>query len=126
MGSGQWGGEMAGYWFVCGADMAPLLVRQAMPGARFVARARIAAGGDEEAVWGILLHDERGAGAAAGTDGAGAEREVVTDDGRSLLASAPGGWRPSGEPAAVLAAARYWELPPAYVRRLPGGEGTVE
>ena len=105
------------YLFLCGADMDPTLARTSYPGARFVARAKLS-GGDGtvvDEVWGILLRVP----ALPATDAANEERDVVTDDGRRFRAVAVGGGRPTGDPAAVLAAARYWELPPAYVRRLP-------
>ena len=113
------------YLFLCGADMEPTLARTTYPGARFVARAKLSAGGGTAAdeVWGILLRVP----VLPATDAADEERDVVTDDGRRFQAVAVGGGRPTGDPAAVLAAARYWELPPAYVRRLPappvGGAG---
>jgi hypothetical protein len=99
--------------------MAPEAVREAHPGATFVARARLAEGEDE--VWGILLRVP-GAAGGAGT------RPVVTDDGRRVAAVAPTGGTPAGDPAAVLAEARYWELPPGYVARLAAalGGGDIE
>ena len=104
--------------FLCGADMDPTAVRAAYPDARFVARAQIAAekpGSDEPAeVWGILLRVPAGSGAGEGEPGG----QVVTDDGRGFAARLMDGGRPTGEPAAILAWARYWELPPGYVGRL--------
>jgi hypothetical protein len=41
---------------------------------------------------------------------------VVSDDGRVFSVTVPP--PDATDPAAVLAAARYWELPPPYVRRL--------
>ena len=106
------------FLFLCGADMDPTAVRVAHPGARFVARARVAsdARGSSEPneVWGILLRVP--AGTRGGEDEPGGR--VVTDDGRGLEARLVAGGRPTGEPAAILAWARYWELPPAYVARL--------
>jgi hypothetical protein len=106
------------YWFVCGADMDPTKVRETYPGARFVARARLAElvdGIDGPAeLWGILI-----AAPGSSIQGAG-NHAVITDDGRSFHAHVGGHGRPSGEPTAVVAAARYWELPPAYVHRLAG------
>jgi hypothetical protein len=87
-----------------------------LSGARFVARARLLPpdDGPSEGIWGILLE--------VSADRAGshpdAVRSVVADDGRAYDAWAEEG--PGGDPAAVLAAARYWELPPAYVHALPG------
>lgn len=105
--------------FLSGADMDPSALLVAHPGARFVARARLAtvdtdAASDAEPIWGILVRLP----GEAGTDD-GANREVTTDDGRVFRAVVAGDGRPTGDPAAVLAAARYWELPPAYVDRLP-------
>lgn len=106
-----------GYRFECGAGMAPGAVLAAWPGARFVARAQVA-GTDGGPVWGILL---------AGTgDGDGEPTAAVTtDDGRVVEAVVPT-VVPRGEPEAVLAAARYWELPPAYVKTLAGWVETAD
>ena len=108
------------YLFLCGADMDPTAVRAAYPGARFVARARVASdalGSSEPSeVWGILLRVPGGSGAGESEPGG----RVTTDDGRSFEARLVAGGRPTGEPAAILAWARYWELPPAYVDRLLG------
>lgn len=121
------GGDAAGaerHRFLCGADMDPTAVRAAYPGARFVARARLATepGGDDpapEEIWGILLRLPPGDDP---DQAAAEERGVVADDGRRLRAVAVGGGQSAGDPAAVLAAARFWELPPAYIRRLVGSE----
>ena len=113
-GPGRASGEASAYRFLSGAEMEPGTVLAAYPGARFEARARLAEPGDGD-VWGILIRTA----SSVETD-AGDVREVVTDDGRRVRAAAAGGGRPTGEPDAVLAAARYWELPPSYVRRLPG------
>jgi hypothetical protein len=100
--------------------MEPIAIRESLPEARFVARARIAIDGfavsstfaseigDE--VWGILIE---GAGAEPG-----AAVQAITDDGRTIEARVNGGQVIDGDPEAALAAARYWELPPAYVARL--------
>lgn len=107
-----------GCLFLCGADMDPTAVRSSYPGARFVARARVAAddrdASDPATVWGILIRVPAGARADEG-DPVGS---VVTDDGRRFEAGLVGGGRPAGEPGAILAQAQYWELPPAYVKRL--------
>lgn len=107
--------------FLSGAGMHPTLVRLQYPDGRFVARAKTAAStlpvnaafaqqvGDE--VWGILV--DAGSPAANGTT-----TLVTTDDGRMFVAVITGEELVSGEPAASLAAARYWELPPDYVARL--------
>lgn len=110
------------YRFLSGAEMDPAAVLAAEPAARFVARARLGTGtasDDVDDVWGILI---RVPAAGIGVD-VGEEREVTTDDGRSFAAAVDGDGRPRGGTAAVLAAARYWELPPAYVRRLAGADG---
>ena len=110
------------YRFLSGAEMDPAAVLAAEPAARFVARARLGTGtasDDVYYVWGILIRVPAG---GFGVD-VGEEREVTTDDGRSFAAAVDGAGRPRGGAAAVLAAARYWELPPAYVRRLAGADG---
>jgi hypothetical protein len=105
------------YRFLCGADMDPSAILAAYPGARFVARVRLetAARDPLGAVWGILIRL-----AAADPGEADDVRDVVADDGRRFRAVAVAGEGGTllGEPGAILAAARYWELPPAYVRRL--------
>ena len=106
------------YLFLSGAEMQPERVRSAWPEARFVARARLqprplgavaAPEGQRYETWGIVLEE---------TDSplTGEARGAVTDDGRVFAVTVPP--PEDGDPAAVLAAARYWELPPAYVRRL--------
>jgi hypothetical protein len=103
----------AGYRFLSGAEMAPRDILATYPGARFVARARLTVGSSGE-VWGLVIR-------LASPDVSGDEvREVTTDDGRVLPASVAGDVHPTGEAAAVLAAAKYWELPPAYVKGLQG------
>lgn len=124
--------------FLYGADMRPEPMRHAQPGARFVARGWVAGADlrtpiptDNAAndVWGILIEvrapavDEATAtGAAGGTterDGA-ADLTVTatTDDGRTIAASAVTSPDAVADLAAMVAAARYWELPPAYVAAL--------
>ncbi|MBA3450757.1 MAG: hypothetical protein H0T18_06055 [Chloroflexia bacterium] len=104
--------------FVSGAEMQPERVRATWPEARFVARGRLqprplgavmAPAGPQYETWGIVLENPD-------APVAGETRGAVTDDGRTfaVVVVAPD----DGDPAAVLAAARYWELPPAYVRRL--------
>jgi hypothetical protein len=104
-----------GYRFLSGAEMDPQSILSASPGAQFVARARLlmsaaAAPGNE--AWGIVIH------LATPSSDADTMREVTTDDGRTLTVAVAGNGHPTGDPAAVLAAAKYWELPPAYVMRL--------
>jgi hypothetical protein len=72
----------------------------------------------EEEVWGILIE---GAG-----DETGAPVQAITDDGRTVDARIVGGQVIDGDPDAALAAARYWELPPAYVARLKTARAVVD
>jgi hypothetical protein len=118
--------------FLYGADMRPGAVLAAYPGARFVARAWVpgeaavlpplpdippppplpgAARSPEGAVWGILVR-------LPVPHQTGEVAEATTDDERRL--SAVVGTPPTAlsDPAAVVAAARYWELPPLYLWRL--------
>ena len=106
------------YVFLGGAEMQPERVRDTWPEARFVARARLqprplgAVAPPADAryeTWGIVIETPDGVGA-------GDARGAVTDNGRVFTVAVP----PADhtDPAAVLAAARYWELPPLYVRRL--------
>ena len=111
---------MTAYQFLSGAEMEPIAIREALPEARFVARARVAVDGltvapvfaseiDGE-VWGVLVD--------GGAADAGSTVPVTTDDGRTVEARVVESRLLDGEPESVLAAARYWELPPAYVARL--------
>jgi len=106
------------YLFLCGSDMDPTAVRAAYPGSQFLARARVASDAPDSSepseAWGILLRVPAGSGAGEGEPGG----QVVTDDGRGFEARLVNGGHPTGESAAILAWARYWELPPAYVGRL--------
>ena len=104
--------------FLSGAEMQPERVRAAWPGARFVARARLQPRphgavppprGTRYETWGILIETPDSAPHGEG-------RTAVADDGRNIAAIVPA--PDDSDPAAVLAAARYWELPPEYVRRL--------
>jgi hypothetical protein len=117
--------------FLSGAEMDPTAVLAAHPGARFLARARVSVNQHEVAspfagslagdgsieVWGILVEH-------AGEHGA-KTRQAITDDGRQIEAVLAGQLA-SGDPKAVLAAARYWELPPAYVGRLRNAIAAVD
>jgi hypothetical protein len=123
--------ESTAYLFLSGAEMDPTAVLATHPGARFVARARVHAYQSEIAVpfagnlvedetgkvWGILIERSSQQG--------GETRQVITDEGREIDAVV-GGRLASGEPEAVFAAAKYWELPPAYVGRLLEAIGGVE
>jgi hypothetical protein len=106
------------YLFLSGAEMQPERVRAAWPEARFVARGQLqprplgvdaAPAGARYESWGIVIETP---GAPTSTDAHG----VLTDDGRVFAVTIyPAD---DADPAAVLAAAKYWELPPPYVRRL--------
>lgn len=107
--------------FLSGAEMHPTRIRREVPGARFIARARINPGslpvsgtfrtaidGD---LWGILVE-------TTGEFPAGATPTTATTDlGRQVDAVIVGDLVP-GDPVEAVAAARYWELAPAYVARL--------
>lgn len=111
------------YRFLSGAEMDPTVVRETYPGAVFVARARLASGGAGDVsgeTWGILIRLP-----GSGERWEAGEQEVITDDGHRFRAVVVDDGRPTGDPAAVIAAARYWELSPAYVRRLRGRRGGV-
>ncbi len=106
------------YVFLSGAEMQPERVRADWPAGRFVARGRVEPrpvgaapppGETHDETWGIVIETPDDV-----TDGE--TTTAVADDGRSfvVVVSAPD----AADPAAVLAAARYWELPPPYVRRL--------
>jgi hypothetical protein len=127
--------ESAVCLFLSGADMDPTKVRAAYPAAHFVARARVSARSEEIAlpfavqlgadgaraeVWGILIEQPGGNGAS------GELRQATTDDGRAFEAVLAGAQRASGQPADVVAAARYWELPPAYVGKLRAAIAVAE
>jgi hypothetical protein len=124
------------YLFLYGEDMEPPAVRSTYPGARFVARAWVAATvaalpplpqvepppalpgaarSPDDAVWGILLQlpalgDE--------ADGSAPPVQATTDDERRFAATIGTSPDALADRAAVVNAARYWELPPFYVRRL--------
>jgi len=127
--------------FLHGADMRPETLRRAQPGARFVARGWVAGaalptptptGNPAADVWGILIEtsapspaqfaDEpkatRSADGATGLDAADLIVTATTDDGRIISAMAVTPPEAVADPAATVAAARYWELPPAYVAAL--------
>jgi hypothetical protein len=113
--------ERTTHLFLSGAEMEPTAVRTAYPGARFVARARIAVDGATVApafaahldgeVWGILIRVPDAVTAPV-------HRTATTDDGQSIEAALVGDTLIDGDPNDALAAARYWELPPPYVARL--------
>lgn len=118
------------FLFLQGADMHPTAVIAAHGGAQFVARARLEeqeefpppeGSEDSTEVWGILLRVPEPEGGMPGP-----ERAVVTDDGRSFVARTVAPTGSAADPAAILAAARYWELPPSYVRSLHRASGVDE
>jgi hypothetical protein len=102
--------------FYSGEQMEPIGILNGDASARFVARGWVPTAEVEapevyrerlgDRIWGIVI--ERDGGPA--DDG----RLVTLDDGRQVTAALA---EPimSGEPASVLANARYWELDPPYV-----------
>ncbi len=112
------GRQAAVYVFLSGAEMQPERVRATWPEARFMARGRleprpigavVAPIGAQYETWGIIVEIPPSAVE-------GEERGAISDDGRpfTVMVLSP----EDRDAAAVLAAARYWELPPVYVRRL--------
>jgi hypothetical protein len=115
--------------FLSGESMHPTAVRATYPNARFLARASVDAAeaqiapafaraivdrGETGTVWGIAVEiDGESAGGLT----------VTTDEGAALQAAAPDDLFASGDPEAVVAAALYWELPPAYAQRLREAAG---
>jgi len=99
--------------------MSPEAIRAADPDARFIARAHVTinrgeapdqfAAVDGGAIWGIAVETS--------LVGQLAVVELTTDDGRVLEGQLA---EPilDGDPALILANARYWELPPTYVAAL--------
>jgi hypothetical protein len=118
--------------FLSGVAMQPSAIREAYPGARFVARASVVADPNEVnaafaealpredgvvSVWGIAIR------AQAHVDGN--HRHGHTDEQHDLelmIAERP---LLAGDPEAVLAAALYWELPPAYTAILREAAGVA-
>ena len=106
------------YLFLSGAEMEPERVRGTWAEARFVARGRLeprpfgavpAPVGARYETWGIVIE-------TSDASIPGDARGAVADDSRDFAVIVPP--PVDTDPAAVLAAARYWELPPPYVRRL--------
>jgi hypothetical protein len=110
--------------FLCGADMHPSHIRARFPDARFVDVAQYAgslpgltalddvavAGGE---VWGILVRTE-----ATEVDDEPRQLAVTLPDGEQALATLATRPIDVADAAAVEAAVRYWELPPAYRARI--------
>lgn len=104
-----------------GEAMWPDQVNARWPGAQFVARASFDAGDaerpaafamvDTSAIWGVLI-------ALPGDSVAGAQVETRTDLGETISAVFDAEEFLSGDPAGVVAAAKYWELPWQYVGAL--------
>ncbi len=103
--------------FLQGAEMQPSHIRAAWPEAQFLARARLTPrphGGvfptadPAYDAWGIVIE--------VATAFEGESRQATTDEGQALQVVVPA--PDDADPKAVLAAAKYWELPPPYVRRL--------
>jgi len=110
--------------FLCGADMDPSRIRARFPDARFVDVARHAGplpglsalddvAGDGGEVWGVLVDMD-----VTGVDGAPVEVAVTLPDGEQALATLATRPDDVADAAAVEAAVRYWELPPAYRARI--------
>ena len=106
------------YLFLSGAEMQPERVRGAWPEARFVARGRLQPrplgavtppAGARYETWGIVIE-------TPDAPATGDARSALTDDGRIFAVTVPP--PDDADPSAVLAAARYWELPSPYVQRL--------
>jgi hypothetical protein len=110
---------MAQVLFYTGEGMTPEGIRAAYPEARYIARGSVRVETSrvpepfatviEGAVWGIAVEIDG--------DADGRELTVTLDDGRQLEAVVA---EPllGGDPAVVLANARYWESPPAFVDRI--------
>jgi hypothetical protein len=103
--------------FLQGAEMQPSRIRAAWPEAQFVARAHLMprphgavfpVAHPAYAAWGIVVETP--------AEVEGEVRRVTTDEDHSLSVVVP--TPDDTEPQAVLAAAKYWELPPPYVRSL--------
>ncbi len=107
------------YHFRCDDQMWPSQVNAEWPGAQFVARGSIPAAAIEgsgerllnaDPVWGILIE-------IPGSTVEGNLVTVETDDGRRFEAQIHSPL-PAGDLEALLAVARYWELPPSFIAHL--------
>jgi hypothetical protein len=113
-------GEHLSWRFISRAEMWPSQINARLTGAQFVARGWAAAGtvpvvpyfarAVSDQVWGLIV--------ATPEAGEGQVVAVTADDGREFSATLVGDGLLDGEPEAVLAAARYWELPPRFVNEL--------
>jgi hypothetical protein len=117
--------DATNYIFLSGADMDPTAIRKAYPGATFIARGHVASRQGEVnphfghglipsgrgEIWGIVIETSN----AQTSD---RQRAVTTDDGRIFTTILAGDRFVTGEPAAVLRAAQYWELFPGYLALL--------
>lgn len=118
--------------FYSGAEMLPQTIRADYPEARFIARAHLIAQeaeiaesfarplvdrGETATVWGIAV---RVPNTVSGT-----ARTATTDEGQELEVILPGSQVATGDPEAVLNAALYWELPPAYTSALREAAGVA-
>jgi hypothetical protein len=111
--------EVAQVLFCSGEAMTPEGIRAAFPEGRFIARGSVQVDATQVPepfrtvvdgeVWGVAIQIDGDRDGLAAT--------VTLDDGRQLEAVVA---EPhlGGDPAAVLANARYWESPPAFVDRL--------
>jgi hypothetical protein len=113
-----WRNSNVGYIFLCGADMNPVGIRAnpGYAGAKFIGIGSVAAetfpglAALDGRVWGILLESN----AATGSPGI----EVIDRQGKTLRATLGTGAADIADVDAVIAEARYWELPVAYWRGL--------
>ncbi|MCC6705466.1 MAG: hypothetical protein IT334_11355 [Thermomicrobiales bacterium] len=118
--------------FLSGVNMQPSAIRDLWPAARFQARVRIEADRAElnpffanafsaddgkATIWGIAV--------ACPEEIEGVRRDGQTDAGDAVSLTLVELPLLAGDPEAVLAAALYWELPPAYTARLREAAGVA-
>jgi hypothetical protein len=105
--------------FYSGEQMSPEAIRDSWPDARFIARACIPveAGAVPEPFAGVVADQIWGIAIEVPADLPGDAIPATADDGRSFRV-VPAEPLMSGDPETVLANARYWELPPAFVNPL--------
>ena len=107
-----------GYIFLCGSDMDPVAIRQrdGGTGMRFESIGSVAAAempelpGLDDRVWGIVVRDD------AASEGQGIE--VTLRDGRTVTANLATRPADVADRKAVIAQARYWELPVQWWQKL--------